>query len=273
MDDLLVCVCTYNEESNIQKCIRSIRDNGIDNILIVDASTDRTRELALAEGVKVVSCDKGLSIQRQKGIDICEDEYLAFVDADDRIEKGCLHKLLEELKKNNYAAICAQGRVYNPHTYWEKAIDATWKYSMFKVGESNMVGRPAVYLASAIKEVGADTSFSGGGAEDIAISIRIEKAGYKQGIGSGITYRECPSTFIENYRAWVRYGKEDAKVINRYPQKRKKLIFHNGIEYPFIRSCELVKNGGLAKIIYCPYPIMIGLVRLFTMLLYSLRRD
>lgn len=259
---LTICICTYNEKDNIKDCIRAVRKNGIENILVIDAGTDNTRELAEKEGAVVFACEKGLARQRQKAIDICKTEYLAFVDADDRLHSKCLSTLLYEMKKYGYDAIQASVRVYSPHTYWEKAIDATWRYCIFKAGPTNMIGRPAVYRTAAIKDVGADLAFVNIGDEDTAISIRMEKKGYKQGIGSGISYRKCPATWYENKNAWIKYGKGDAMVVKQYPQKKKAIYKHLLINYPLCRSLGLIKNG---KLKYCMYPVLMGWFRYSTL--------
>ena len=120
LTEVTVCVCTYNEENNIKRCIRNIKANGISNIFIVDASTDRTRLIAEKEGAKVFTCEKGLARQRQVAIDNCKTKYLAFVDADDRIRKDCISVLVNEMNKENWDAIQASVRVYHPETYWQK---------------------------------------------------------------------------------------------------------------------------------------------------------
>lgn len=259
---VMVCVCTYNEKDNIQACIQYIKQNGIDDILVVDASTDNTKELAERAGARVVSCEKGLAGQRQVAINLCDKEYLVFVDADDRIEEDCIEKIINVMNEGGYAAVQAQVRVYKPKTYWQKAIDATWQYSMFKEGPTNMVGRPAVYNTEIIKKIGADVSFSGIGNEDTAISVRVEQAGYTQAIGNGISYRICHASFRANKKEWIKYGKGDAMIIKQYPEKKWAIYRHTLFEYPIRRSWQLIKNK---KGIYCLYPICIGLFRFGTL--------
>ena len=243
LTEVTVCVCTYNEENNIKGCIRDIKANGINNIFVVDASTDQTKIIAKNEGARVFICEKGLARQRQVAIDNCQTKYLAFVDADDRIKSNCISILVYEMNKEKWDAIQASVRVYHPKTYWEKAIDATWRYCIFKAGPTNMIGRPAIYRTQAIKAVGSDINFVNIGDEDTAISIRMERAGYKQGIGHGLSYRKCYATFAENKKEWIKYGKGDAMVIRQYPEKRKNIYKHLLLNYPIRRSWDLIRNG------------------------------
>ena len=258
LEEVTICVCTYNEEKNIKRCIQNIKENGVCNILVVDASKDKTRKLAENEGATVLTCEKGLARQRQVAIEACTTKYLGFVDADDRIKKDCVKVLLNEMEAEKWDAIQASVRVYHPKTYWQKAIDATWKYCIFKPGPSNMIGRPAIYKTEAIRLVGADINFVNIGDEDTAISIRMERAGYKQGIGQGISYRKCHATFTENKKEWIKYGKGDAMIIKQYPAKKRSIYRHLLVNYPIKRSWDLVKNG---KGAYCLYTILIGWVR------------
>lgn len=121
-----------------------------------------------------------------------------------------------------------------------------------------MIGRPAVYRTEAIKAVGADIKFVNIGDEDTAISIRMERAGYRQGIGHGICYRKCHGAFTENKKEWVKYGKGDAMVIKQYPEKKRNIYMHLLVNYPIKRSVDLIKNR---KGIYCLYPILMGWIR------------
>ena len=70
MNNITIYICTYNEEENVQECIKSIKDNGCENITIIDASTDDlTKNKAEQSGVKVIKTSKGLAGQRQVAID------------------------------------------------------------------------------------------------------------------------------------------------------------------------------------------------------------
>lgn len=263
LSNVTVCVCTYNEEKNIKRCIENIKKNGINNILVVDASTDKTKDIAKEEGAAVLVVEKGLARQRQAAIEYCKTEFLVFVDADDRIKSDCIKVLLQEMLKEKYDAIQASVRVFSPRTYWQKAIDATWRYCIFKKGVTNMIGRPAIYRTEAIRDAGgADINFVNIGDEDTAISIRMERKGFKQGIGTGISYRKCHASFAENKKEWIKYGKGDAMVVRQYPEKKKDIYKHLLINYPIKRSWELIKSG---VAIYCLYPILIGLTRFIVM--------
>lgn len=93
---LSVIVCFYNEERYLRLCIESIisqtyRD--LEIILIDDGSTDASGEIAEEfrvrdKRIKVVhQKNKGLVASRKIGISLAHGDYIAYVDADDWIDR------------------------------------------------------------------------------------------------------------------------------------------------------------------------------------------
>jgi len=106
----------YNEAKYIGDCLTSIINHGPKNaeIIVVDnASTDQTAQVTSQyPQVKVVSePDKGLTKARQKGLETAQGEFLAYIDADNRISKNWLNILEKEFSKNKNL-ICLSGRYY-----------------------------------------------------------------------------------------------------------------------------------------------------------------
>jgi len=263
MYDLTIYICTYHEEDNIQACIKSIKSNGYENIKIIDASSDdKTKQKAQKVGAKVITTSKGLAGQRQVAIEDCDTQYLMFVDADDRLDKDCISRLLKELEENCYDAIQASLRVFHPKSYWEKGMDANLNYCINRLGKTDMLGRPAIYKTEIIRQVGMNVSFNGVGNEDAALSIKMEKHGAIQGKGSGISYRYHPASFSENFIAWRKYGLGDARLITQYPNKSFNILKHLLYVYPIKRSFQYIIKGETK---YIGYPIFIGYVRFFYM--------
>ncbi len=263
LDDVEACICTFNEECNIDACIAAIARGGVRSITVVDGgSDDRTVRLAEQAGARVLVSPKGLASQRQLAVDNCAAGYILFVDADDRLDEGCVATLLQEMERDGYDALQARTRVLEPGTYWQKGMDALLRYCLCVPGPGNMVGRPALYRTSALREVGMDTSFDGKGNEDAALAIRMEQAGYVQGVGSGINYRKHPATFAENHAAWKKYGAGDAQLLRRFPEKRWNVLAHLLFRYPVRRSLVLVFRG---KPHLIGYTICSGLFRFFAL--------
>src|ERR1700722_19384 len=96
-------VPAYNEESYLPKCLESIlaqtRDLGdaVEIIVVNNASSDRTREVALSyPGVQVVEEPrKGLTYARQAGFLASSGALIGNVDSDSRLTPGWVTQVLQ----------------------------------------------------------------------------------------------------------------------------------------------------------------------------------
>src|SRR5580693_9748636 len=106
-------VPAYNEEAYLPACLESILSQidprttnlpaGTCEIIVVNnASTDRTREVALRyPGVTVVDEPrKGLTFARQAGFAASTGELIANVDADSRLTPGWVDRVLTEFARD-----------------------------------------------------------------------------------------------------------------------------------------------------------------------------
>ena len=115
--DVSLVIPAYNEEGYIGPCLDSVLLNAagkFKEIIVVDnASTDGTAASAAARpGVRVVSePQKGLSHARQRGLTEVTSEYIAFIDADERMPAGWYEKMETYLCAHPQAA-CLSGPVH-----------------------------------------------------------------------------------------------------------------------------------------------------------------
>jgi glycosyltransferase involved in cell wall biosynthesis len=94
---LSVALATYNEEENIGRCLKAIKDLADEIVIIDGSSTDETVEIAKKYGAKVTITDNPpiFHINKQKAIDACRGEWILQLDADEEVTK----ELGEEIKK------------------------------------------------------------------------------------------------------------------------------------------------------------------------------
>ncbi len=175
-----------NEESNIGKCIRGIK--GLDypedryEIIVADGrSEDRTAEIARSLGARVIINEKIIqSAARNLGAKNAKGELVAFLDADNIIEKDWLRKAVVHFNAPNAAAAGNLPDV-NPEAGW---IGKVWHFHI----KSRHTGEKAVrvnWLDSAsliyVKEKfdkigGFDESIRF--TEDVDIGFRARRQGY-----------------------------------------------------------------------------------------------
>ena len=82
---ITVIIPAYNEEKNIKNVINvSKKNKDVDEIIVVNnLCTDRTEEIALKEGAKVVFCDKqGKGYAMEEGIKAAKNQCIVFLDGD-----------------------------------------------------------------------------------------------------------------------------------------------------------------------------------------------
>ncbi len=115
-------VPAYNEEAYLPACLESIlaqtRELGdaVEIIVVNNASTDRTREVALGyAGVRVVDeARKGLTFARQAGFVASSGELIANVDSDSRLTPGWVEKVLA-----NFAGDAKMVSLSGPFIYYD----------------------------------------------------------------------------------------------------------------------------------------------------------
>lgn len=88
------CIITLNEEDRIAECIRSV--DWCDEVLVVDShSSDRTREVAAAEGARVIERDwPGHVAQKEFTIRAAEHDWVFCIDADERVSAPLREELV-----------------------------------------------------------------------------------------------------------------------------------------------------------------------------------
>jgi glycosyltransferase involved in cell wall biosynthesis len=97
MNKLSVVLATYNEESNIARCLEAVKDIA-DEIVIVDgSSSDKTVEIAKKFGaiVKIEENPPIFHINKQKALDLASFDWILQLDADEVVTEN----LAEEIKK------------------------------------------------------------------------------------------------------------------------------------------------------------------------------
>tara|TARA_Y100000589_G_scaffold323546_1_gene358240 strand:- start:137 stop:892 length:756 start_codon:yes stop_codon:yes gene_type:complete len=143
MSKISAAIITYNEEKNIRRCISSLI--GIaDEIIIIDSgSEDKTKDIALKLGAKVIfNKFEGHIQQKNFAITQTSNDWVISLDADEALSnelKKSLIKIKNNLEGNGYKF----NRLTNYCGKWVKHCG--WypdtKLRLFKKGKGGWVGK------------------------------------------------------------------------------------------------------------------------------------
>lgn len=138
--DLSIIIPTYNNGAFLDECLQSVLNQktsyNYQIIVINDGSTDNTDKILqkYSENQKFIVCaqkNQGVSVARNKGIDLARGRYLMFVDSDDRLTDVAIEALMftalekdADVVAGNYYSVSYNGK-------------AKQKASMYKDGEIN----------------------------------------------------------------------------------------------------------------------------------------
>ncbi len=184
----------YNEEAYLPACLDAIfaqiKDvpGGAEVIVVNNASTDRTREVALGyPGVKLVDePQKGLTFARQAGFKACSGELIANVDSDSRLTEGWVETVLQAFDTEPklvaisgplvYYDLLPRQRFSVQIFYWVAFMIYVLNRYILRAG-SMVQGGNFVLKRSALESIGGfDTTISFYG-EDTDIARRMNRVG------------------------------------------------------------------------------------------------
>lgn len=131
MNKISIIIPVYQVEKYIKRCLDSILSQTYSNleiILIDDGSRDMSGkicdEYAIKDSrIKVIHQDNaGVSVARNKGLDICTGDYITFVDSDDFLESFMYEKMMEKVTEYNCDVVMCDcikddGVIQTPYTH------------------------------------------------------------------------------------------------------------------------------------------------------------
>ena len=108
-------VIAYNLEEYIERCIRSILKQSLQEIQIIvvnNESNDKTLEIinklsGESEKIKIINKkNKGIDAARKKGLEYAEGKYIVFVDGDDWVSENLAKDLYEIAESKKSDIVC-----------------------------------------------------------------------------------------------------------------------------------------------------------------------
>jgi len=191
-------VPAYNMEETIDKCLVSIINqnypkNKIEIIVINDASTDKTYEIAkniLKKSkvkYKLLSNKKNMKIPftSNVGINAASGKFIAYIDSDAILEKNWLIGVLPQMEQKTVGAVAGFIRTANPENFWARlaGYELEWRYAQLRSETIDHVSTTnTLYRKKALEDVKEngkyfDENFHYG--LDTDMSNRLRERGWK----------------------------------------------------------------------------------------------
>jgi glycosyltransferase involved in cell wall biosynthesis len=104
MNKISASIITKNEESNIERCLESIK--WVDEIIVVDSgSTDTTLAICQTYNCKIIETEwLGFGLTKQIGVNAATNDWVLSIDADEEVTNKLKNKILELIQSTTFHA-------------------------------------------------------------------------------------------------------------------------------------------------------------------------
>ncbi|GEM84353.1 glycosyl transferase [Meiothermus hypogaeus NBRC 106114] len=154
-----VVIPARNEEQFILGCLHALKAQTLppDEIIVVDnGSTDRTGELVVEMGVKLVNCPTpGVAVARQAGLEAATGDWVATTDADSRPVAGWLEALRPHME--NSVALYGPMRMFGLPAWQEELTElgyGVFLKMMALLGKPNLAAANMAFHRQTALELG-----------------------------------------------------------------------------------------------------------------------
>ena len=218
-----VVVPVRNTEGTVEKCLQSIRLQGVDELIVVDGlSSDNTVEIARHYADEILSDGgRGLPTARTMGVQVATNDIVALVDADVVMPPNALASLLDEFSREEYAGLQAGLESTSGPGYWGQAL-----VEHHRTGRSKRwFGLGAtLFRKETLLEIGFDDRFISG--EDIELRWRLQSQGLKVGISNTTTveHRFIGDDFAFAREQFEMDGRGLGLMIKKHPKRALYLL-------------------------------------------------
>ena len=271
--DTTVIVCTKNSFGTIRACLNEILKQNPNRLYVVDAfSTDATREIVSNLGVQIIDgLGRGLTADRQLGIENSKSEFTFFIDCDHVIPNGFIERMLEVIQKNHYVLVQSQLEILNPVGVLNLGEQAYYELIHNNPKEKIIPGIAPAVFRTELLALGSGLEIDDGSTstiEDTSWATKALLQGAKIGIEGPTVAQFHSSGFAAYFQKFKWYGKGDGEFCFSHPYLARSHYCHLIFRYPIIYSLRAIWNG---KILAIPFLVLQGLVRFNYCLLTHLK--
>ena len=186
-----IVVPVYNGEKTLLLCLDSLMalnypKECLETIVVDNNSTDRTKDIIKRYPIKYIfEKRRSVSLARNRGIDECAYQFIAFIDADCIADRDWLKNIIGPLKDKTIGGIGGKILSYNPQNWIEKYIDSNNFYCQCGQFKEKKYFLPwlttanAIFRKDVLREIGLfDSAFCLLAYEDVDLTSRVVLAGY-----------------------------------------------------------------------------------------------
>lgn len=214
-----IIVAALNSEQTIDECLRSIFEldypkDSLEVIVVDGGSRDATVKIAEKYPAKVISTPLNAPAAYNYAMKIITNEVLGFIDADAKVEKEWLSKLVGHLSDPQVAGVSGSIETWNAENAWARCIGYDLKNRYARIGK--YVGRVAtmnLLLKKSVIEAAGGFDEKLPSQYDTDLGFRISAMGYKIAYEPRAKcYHFNRSTVHAYYRQQLQYGKNTLKL-------------------------------------------------------------
>ena len=202
--EITVVVPARNEEKNIERCLKSLKNQEVKpEIIVVDGhSTDRTRKIARKYAKVILDNKKGVGDARNLGWKHARTDIVAYADADSRAPRDWTRKIIENMN----GCVAVGGPIVPINGSWgTRANLKLWTDYMFRflnrINQTCLCGSNMAFPRKVLRK----HPFRANLMEDTEIANRLRKVGkikYMKGLRMFISPRRYEESF---YRMSLKY--------------------------------------------------------------------
>jgi cellulose synthase/poly-beta-1,6-N-acetylglucosamine synthase-like glycosyltransferase len=214
-----IIIATLNNERTIDECLKAVFElnypkDFLEVIVIDGCSEDATVKIAEKYPVKVVSTPLNAPAAYNYAIKIANNDVLGFIDADAKVEKEWLNRLVMHLGDPQVAGVSGGIETWNTENAWARSIgyDIKNRYDRLKKYATRIATMNLLLKKSVIEESGGfdeclPTQY------DTDLGFRITSRGYKIVFDPSVKcYHFNRSTVRAYFRQQLQYGKNTIKL-------------------------------------------------------------
>lgn len=225
-----VIVPAFNNEKTIGETVKSLKNmdypkDRLEIIVVDDASTDKTAEVALSHGATVVRREErgGCAAAKNTGVNHAKNEIIAFIDSNVRAAKNWLKELVKPFEDLAVGAVGGFIEVKFQRTNMlEKYESYDSHFRKRKEDTKSVPGSNSAYRREVFEVVGKLDPYLG---EDPDFCYRVLSCGYKMVFAEkAMVYHPYPNDFWTYFKKQVYYGWQRTLIFLLRPQCRSILI-------------------------------------------------